>query len=125
LTGIKKILKYHTESALKGTKKGDYDRAIADYTEAIRINQYYADGYSGRADAYIKKRDWDRAIADCTQAISYAKGYSLSYEYWQRAFVYMQKGNYTQARADVNKALQSPNNENAKNLDAELKKLGY
>jgi Tfp pilus assembly protein PilF len=38
----------------------------------------------------------------------------------------MQKGNYTQARADVNKALQlDPNDNEAKNLDAELKKKGY
>jgi Tfp pilus assembly protein PilF len=38
----------------------------------------------------------------------------------------MQKGNYTQARADVNKSLQlNPNYQEAKDLDAELKKKGY
>ena len=39
---------------------------------------------------------------------------------------YNEKGNFTQVRADINKALQlAPNNQNAKNLDAELRAKGY
>jgi Tfp pilus assembly protein PilF len=38
----------------------------------------------------------------------------------------MKKGNFTQARADVNKALQlNPNYEDAKTLSAELRQKGY
>jgi Tfp pilus assembly protein PilF len=38
----------------------------------------------------------------------------------------MQKGNYTQARADVNKALQiDPNYQSAQELSVELQQLGY
>jgi len=38
----------------------------------------------------------------------------------------MQKGDFTQARSDVNKSLQlDPNYQKAKDLDAELKKKGY
>ena len=44
--------------------KGDYDRAIADYTEAIRIFPHYPFLYWDRADAYEQKGDIVRAAAN-------------------------------------------------------------
>ena len=48
---------------------GDYDRAIADYDEAIRLNGNLAVAYNNRGAAYNAKRDYDHAIADLNQAI--------------------------------------------------------
>jgi tetratricopeptide (TPR) repeat protein len=45
-----------------------YDKAIADYTEAIRIAPRYADAYFNRADAWRAKKDDDKALADYTRA---------------------------------------------------------
>jgi tetratricopeptide (TPR) repeat protein len=45
-----------------------YDKAIADYTEAIRIAPRYADAYFNRADAWRAKKEDDRALADYTRA---------------------------------------------------------
>ena len=50
-------------------KKGDMDRAIADLTEAIRLDPKYANAYDNRGLAYRDKGDMDRAIADLTEAI--------------------------------------------------------
>ena len=50
-------------------KKGDYDKAIADYTEAIRLDPKNAEAYCNRGHAYEEKGDYDKAIADCTEAI--------------------------------------------------------
>ena len=50
--------------------KGDFDGAIAAYTEAIRLNPQNAQSYSGRGLAYLRKGEWDKAIADFTEAIS-------------------------------------------------------
>jgi tetratricopeptide (TPR) repeat protein len=47
---------------------GEPDKAIADYTEAIRLKD--ARGYSNRAAAYQKKREYDKAIADYTEVIA-------------------------------------------------------
>jgi tetratricopeptide (TPR) repeat protein len=43
---------------------GDLDRAIADLTEAIRLDPKYADAYYNRGEAWLDARNFDRAIAD-------------------------------------------------------------
>jgi tetratricopeptide (TPR) repeat protein len=57
--------------------KGDYDRAIADYTEAIRLDPGLALAYNNRGFAYSHKGDNDRAIADYDQAINVSVSYGL------------------------------------------------
>ena len=49
--------------------KGEYDAAIADYTEAIGLHRTFANAYVNRGNAYCSKRDYHRAIADHTEAI--------------------------------------------------------
>ena len=49
--------------------KGDNDRAIADYTEVLRLNPNYADAYYNRGDAYDDKGDYARARADWEKAL--------------------------------------------------------
>jgi tetratricopeptide (TPR) repeat protein len=50
---------------------GALDRAIAYYSEAIRLQPDYADAYSGRANAYADKGDHTSAIGDLDQAVRY------------------------------------------------------
>ena len=49
--------------------KEDYDRAIADFTQAIRLDPKFGKAYDARANAYSDKGDHDRAIADYNEAI--------------------------------------------------------
>ena len=51
------------------SSKGDQDRAIADFNEAIQLDPKYALAFASRAFAYASKRDNDRAIADFNEAI--------------------------------------------------------
>ena len=46
--------------------KGDLDRAIADFNQAITLDPKYAPTYYDRGNAYWGKGDIDRAIADFT-----------------------------------------------------------
>jgi len=50
-------------------KKGDFDKAIVHYTEAIRFNRDYASAYFNRSKAYEKKGDDEKAREDYEQAI--------------------------------------------------------
>jgi len=52
------------------TFKGDYDRAIADFSKVIASNPSDAKAYSNRGIAYASKGDYDRAIADFSKAIA-------------------------------------------------------
>ncbi len=45
-------------------KKGKVDRAIADYTQAIRLKPNFATAYNNRGVAYEKKGKVDRAAYD-------------------------------------------------------------
>lgn len=50
-------------------EKGDWDHAIADFNEAIRLNPKDAEAFSGRAAAYEAKGDLVRAAADRDSAL--------------------------------------------------------
>ncbi|MDR1220218.1 MAG: tetratricopeptide repeat protein [Treponema sp.] len=49
--------------------KKDFDRAIADYTEAIRLDPNYATAYYNRGLASYYKGDYARAHADWEKAL--------------------------------------------------------
>jgi tetratricopeptide (TPR) repeat protein len=49
--------------------RGDYDTAIVEYTEAIRLDPNYAAAYYNRGIAYHVKGDIDKAIADFEAAL--------------------------------------------------------
>ncbi len=49
--------------------KGELDRAIQDYGQAIKLNGKFAVAYNNRAVAYDRKGEYERAIQDYEQAI--------------------------------------------------------
>ena len=83
--------------------KREYDKAIADCNEAIRLSPKYASAYSNRGNAWEKKGDYDKALADFSQALQLnpreASIYSNRSEAWR------QKGEYDKAVADGSEAI--------------------
>jgi tetratricopeptide (TPR) repeat protein len=82
---------------------GDTDRAVADYTETIRLNPKYALAYNGRGNAYLNKGDTDSAIADYTEAIRLDP--KSAYPYNGRGNAYHDKGEADRAIANYNEAI--------------------
>jgi tetratricopeptide (TPR) repeat protein len=89
-----------------------YDRAIADYTQAIRLDPDYAVVYNDRGIAYYSKGDYDHAIEDYTQAIHLNQNLADAYD--GRGSVYNIKGDHDRAIADYTQAIRlNPNSAGA------------
>ena len=51
-------------------RKGEYDRAIADLSDVIRIEPDYVEAYRARAEAFTDKGEVERARRDRERATS-------------------------------------------------------
>jgi len=85
------------------TNTGNYDRAIVNLSEAIRLNPNGALAFYSRGLAYGKKGDYDRAIADYDEAIRFDASDSLAFI--NRGLAYERKGETDLAIADYNEAI--------------------
>jgi tetratricopeptide (TPR) repeat protein len=83
--------------------KGDNDRAIVEYSEAIRLDPKYPIAYNNRGAAYSAKGDNDHAIADYTEAIRLNP--KVASAYINRGRAYLAKGEIDHAIADYNAAI--------------------
>jgi tetratricopeptide (TPR) repeat protein len=83
--------------------KGEYDRAIADYEQALRLEPGRADIYHDRGLAYHKKGEYDPAITNYGQAILLKP--DLAQAYYLRGNAYKAKGEYDRAIADLGQAI--------------------
>jgi tetratricopeptide (TPR) repeat protein len=81
----------------------DYDKAIANFTEAITINPQWDDAYLQRAAAHLLNGEQDEAIADATNAIAinprHAKARFLL------GYIHSLKGEYDNAIADYTETI--------------------
>jgi tetratricopeptide (TPR) repeat protein len=67
-----------------------YDRAIEDFDQAIRLNPNYALAFNNRGNAYLVKGQPDRAIEDFDQAIRLNPNFALAFI--SRGRAYFSKG---------------------------------
>lgn len=89
--------------------KGRTNKAIADFTEAIRLDPQVAVYYRNRGVAYANKRGLPNAIADFTEAIRLDPHIDLdpttAHSYRARAAVYKLKGENDNAISDFTEAI--------------------
>ena len=84
-------------------KKGQYDRAIDDFSTVIRLKPDDADAFNNRGIAYKKKGQYDRAIDDYNTAIRLKPDYTLVFN--NRGYAYYKKGQYDRAIDDYTTAI--------------------
>jgi tetratricopeptide (TPR) repeat protein len=98
--------------------KKEYDRALADQSEAIRIDAAFADAFYNRCIRNLKE-DYDQALGDCSRAIELGPSANAmspsgarlgddvtsSDYYRERGFTYLRKREYDHAIADFDNAI--------------------
>jgi lipoprotein NlpI len=82
--------------------KNDLDHAIADWSEAIKLDPNYGHAYNNRAKAYRAKGDYQDAIADYGEAIKLDPQHALAYK--GRGIAYLLSGDNAKAEADFQQA---------------------
>jgi tetratricopeptide (TPR) repeat protein len=85
--------------------KGEYERAITDYDQAIKLNPAFANAWNNRGIAYKHMGDVDRAIANYSEAIWLSSNYTAAF--YNRGVALEQKGEYDRAIADFNFVLRA------------------
>jgi lipoprotein NlpI len=92
--------------------RGDADRAIQDYNQAIRLKPDFAEAFFNRGLIYSDRGDNDRAIQDYDQAIRLKP--SNPDAFYSRGLIYSNRGDYDRAIQDYNQAIRlKPNNPDA------------
>ena len=89
--------------------KGQYDRAIQDYDQAIKLNPNYVKAFNNRGLSYDNKGQHDRAIQDYDQAIKLNPNDADAF--YNRGLSHAHKGQYDRAIQDYDQAIKlDPNN---------------
>jgi tetratricopeptide (TPR) repeat protein len=83
--------------------KGDYNQAIADYDQTIKLKPDLVVAYHNRGVAYYSKGDYNRALADSDQAIKLKPDYAEAYN--NRGNTFNKKDNHDRAIADYDQAV--------------------
>jgi len=83
--------------------KRDYDHAIQDLGQAIKLDPNNALAFTNRGEAYANKREYDRAIQDYDQAIELEPNNARTFN--DRGGAYSSKHEYDRAVQDLDQAI--------------------
>jgi len=91
-------------SGKEAALKGDVDRAVRDFSEAIRIDPKYADSYLERGQAFFRLGETERAITDYSAALAHDPRHGAALRSRGMAHLYRSETNL--ALADLSKAIE-------------------
>lgn len=90
-------------SGIERVEKLEFERAIADFDEAVKLDPTNALAYQWRGQAWSKKSEHDKAIADFTEAIKLDP--TNAWPYGARGEEWSKKKEYDKAVADCTEAI--------------------
>lgn len=98
------VAQFQFDRGLAFYRNGDFDQAIAAYSEAIRRRPAFAEAYYERGLTHVQMGDLDAAIADYTDAIRLRPEYRQAYN--NRGVAYAQREDYDKAIEDCTRAIE-------------------
>jgi tetratricopeptide (TPR) repeat protein len=93
----------HFDSGMAFLERQEYDKAINDFTEAIRLDPNVAIIYFNRGNAYYDQGNLDKASSDYNEAIRLNPNFARAYV--GRGDVIREQGNLDKAISDYNEAI--------------------
>lgn len=84
--------------------KREYDRAIQDCTQAIRLNPSDDFAFNNRGIAFTVKGQYDQALRDFDEMIRLNPKHAQTF--YNRGFIYVTRGQYDRGIQDYNQAIQ-------------------
>jgi len=97
------MARVYLERGLFYKNHNEWDAAIHEFNEAIRLDPAYTLAFQCRGELYRDKKDYDLAIADFTRVIRLDPDYKWAY--FNRGNIYSDKGDYDLAIADFTWAI--------------------
>ena len=85
------------------SRKGEWDKAIADYDQAIKLDAAYNEVYRERGFAWAIKGDYQKAFVDLDRAVSLLKKEPSAWV--RRGYAYTRQGESAKAIADFSEAI--------------------
>lgn len=76
---VESLAQTYTGRGITYIAKSDYDQAIRDFNEAIRLDPNLADAYYNRGVAHYHKGNYDQALQDYDEAIRLIPSYADAY----------------------------------------------
>lgn len=92
----------HYEKGREYDSKGNYNFAVAEYSNAIKINPKHYDAYISRGSLYETKANYQEAVRDFSKAIEIKPGDAKTY--YRRGMAYKSLNEAANAKADFLKA---------------------
>jgi tetratricopeptide (TPR) repeat protein len=89
--------------AAEYTERKEYGKAIADLTEAVRINPGYGDAYNDLGIAHARTGNLGAALAAFDRALALDPTYADAF--YNRAMVHVQRQDFRAAAEDLNRAI--------------------
>ena len=103
LTGAELATAYFSRGRMR-YEVDQFDAAIADYLEVLKLEPNHRWAYNNRGAAYLDKNDLPNALRDFNEAIRIEPKYALALA--NRADLLRRQGKLSEALADANKAIE-------------------
>ena len=120
------LARQYLSRGVEQRSKEDYDAALADFAEALKVDKKYSGAYFNRCSIFDYKKQYDAAITECSQAIKLGPGADttmaghneklgrdkvISDYYATRGHAYLKKDDLVHAFADLENAIRlNPDN---------------
>jgi tetratricopeptide (TPR) repeat protein len=84
---------------------GEYDRALKDGEEAVRLNPTSTAWKNNRGEVFIKRKEYDKAVAEFTDILNANPRYFFAL--YNRSEAYLRNKQFAKAKQDIDAALEN------------------